>query len=62
MVELIATTTTKAGLKIESAIDTRTYEKGIKARKAEMACLDITGDPLHLEWNYTIRLRRLQNS
>src|SRR5271165_3200836 len=30
VVELIAATTTKAGLKIESALDTRAYEKGIK--------------------------------
>ena len=35
VVELIAATTTKTGLKIESALDTRTYEKGIKVSKAE---------------------------
>ena len=57
VVELIAATTTKAGLKIESALDTRTYEKGIKISAAEMEALDITGDPFHPEWNYTIRPR-----
>ena len=57
VVELIAATTTKAGLKLESALDTRTYEKGRKVSDAEMAALDITGDPFHPEWNYTIRPR-----
>ena len=57
VVELISATTTKAGLKVECALDTRTYEKGIKVRDAEMAALDITGDAFHPEWNYTIKPR-----
>ncbi len=57
VVELIGGTTTKAGLRIESALDTRTYQKGIKVGRAEMNRLDITGDPFHPEWNYTIRPR-----
>jgi len=57
VVELIAATTTKTGLRVESAIDTRTYEKGIKVTDAEMEALDITGDTFHPEWNYTIRPR-----
>jgi hypothetical protein len=44
VVELIGATTTKTGLKVESALDTRSYQKGIKVRNAEMKCLDITGD------------------
>jgi hypothetical protein len=35
--------------------DTRSYQKGIKVSKAVMKSLDITGDPFHPEWNYTIR-------
>ena len=57
VVELIGATTTKTGLKIECALDERTYEKGIKVSDAEMATLDITGDAFHPEWNYTIRPR-----
>jgi Rhodopirellula transposase DDE domain len=57
VVELIAATTTKTGLKVESALDTRIYEKGIKVSKAEMKTLDIQGDAFHPEWNYTIRPR-----
>ncbi len=57
VVELIASTTTKTGLKIESAIDPRTYEKGIKVSDAEMERLEIQGDAFHPEWNYTITPR-----
>ena len=58
VVELIAATTTKTGLKVESALDTRSYKKGIKVSKAAMKCLDITGDQFHPEWNYTIKPRQ----
>jgi hypothetical protein len=58
VVELIGATTTKTGLKVESALDTRTYQKGIKVSNAEMKRLDLTGDVFHPEWNYTIRPRQ----
>src|SRR5215510_13789653 len=61
VVELIAATTTKAGLKVESALDTATYQKGIKVSNAEMKTLDIQGDAFHPEWNYTIRPRSAAN-
>jgi anthranilate/para-aminobenzoate synthase component II len=57
VVELIGATTTKTGLKVESALDTRTYQKGIKVTKAQMKGLEIAGDQFHPEWNYTIRPR-----
>jgi hypothetical protein len=60
VVELIGATTTKAGLKVECALDTRTYQKGIKVSDAEMEALDITGDAFHPEWNYTIKPRLLR--
>ena len=44
IIELIAATSTKTGLKGESALDTRVYEKGIKITNAEMKRLDIRGD------------------
>jgi hypothetical protein len=58
VVELIGATTTKTGLRVESALDERTYLKGRKVSKAEMASLHITGDPFHPEWNYTINPRQ----
>ena len=58
IVEMIGATTTDTGLKVECALDERTYEKGKKISKAEMAELAITGDAFHPEWNYTIKSRR----
>jgi hypothetical protein len=58
VVELIGATTTKAGLKVECALDTRTYHKGLKVSDAQMASLNITGDAFHPAWNYTISPRK----
>ncbi len=52
---MIGATTTNAGLKVESALDTRRYQKGIKVNDAAMKRLDITPDQFHPEWNYTIK-------
>jgi hypothetical protein len=54
---LCIVSTTKTGLRVESVLDTRNYQKGIKISKAAMKCLDIIGDQFHPEWNYTIRPR-----
>jgi hypothetical protein len=54
VVELIAATTTKTGLKVGSALDTRTYQKGIKVTAAQMKSLNIRGDKFHPEWNYAV--------
>ena len=62
IVELIGATTTKAGLKVECALDTRTYEKGIKVSAAEMKMLNIAGDDFHPEWNYSLKPRARANS
>jgi hypothetical protein len=61
VVELIGATTTKTGLKVQCALDPRTYEKGVKVSATEMASLDIFGDPFHPEWNYTIKPRSQQS-
>ncbi len=53
IVELIGATTTKAGLTVQYALDTRTYE----VSDAEMEALNIIGDAFHPEWNYTINPR-----
>jgi Rhodopirellula transposase DDE domain len=62
VVELIGATTTRAGLKVECALDPRTYEKGVKVSDAEMAALNLTGEEFHPEWNYSIRPRNQLNS
>jgi hypothetical protein len=57
IVELIAATTTKTGLKVACELDTNQYAKGIKIKNAEMRALAIKGDSFHPEWNYTISPR-----
>ena len=57
VVELIAATTAKTGLKVESALDQKTYEKGIKVSKTEMAQLDIRGDTFHPDGNSSVHPR-----
>lgn len=54
VVELIGNTTTKTGLKIQAALDERTYEKGIKVSDEELAQLNMTRNQFHGEWNYSI--------
>jgi hypothetical protein len=53
----------KTGLIVKCELDTKTYANGIKVSDAEMATLDITRNPFHPEWNYTItpRKTKLQN-
>ena len=57
IVNLIANTTTKAGLSIKAALDQGTYPKGIKVTNAQMATLKITPSDFHGEWNYTVKPR-----
>jgi hypothetical protein len=57
VVELIAATSTKTGLRIESASDERTCQKGIKVSDAEMEAVNIERDEFHPVWNYTINPR-----
>jgi hypothetical protein len=54
IVQLIAHTTTRQGLRIMSALDEREYVKGIKVSDAEMAALNLSRDDFHGEWNYSI--------
>ncbi len=54
IVNLIASTTTKQGLRVECKLDTNWYAKGIKISDKQMAAIAIERDSFHGEWNYTI--------
>ena len=54
IVQLIGSTTTDTGLKVDCEIDGNLYPKGIQVSDKEMAELNIEGDKFHPEWNYTI--------
>lgn len=55
IVQLIAATTTKTGLTVQSEVDSNSYPKGRKVTDEEMAALNIHRDEFHGEWNYTIK-------
>jgi transposase len=57
ILDLIAATTTAAGLTVESDLDTAPYPAGQKVSDAQMATLRLTRDASHGEWNYTIHPR-----
>ena len=54
IVNLIAGTTTKTGLKIAATLDTNTDLKGIQVTDEELAKVQIQRADFHGEWNYTI--------
>jgi transposase len=57
IVNLIAATTTKTGLRVNCALDTNSYPKGIKVTDAQMQLINIERNSFHGEWNYTIEPR-----
>lgn len=54
ILQLIAATTTQAGLTVQCQLDNNTYPAGRKVSDEEMATLSIRPDSFHGEWNYTI--------
>jgi hypothetical protein len=54
IINLIAATTTKEGLKIKCQIDDNIYPKGIKISDKELEKVKILRDDFHGEWNYSI--------
>jgi DNA-binding transcriptional regulator GbsR (MarR family) len=54
IINLIANTTTKKGLKIKAELDENTYETGIKISEEELAQINIYQYKFHGEWNYKI--------
>jgi hypothetical protein len=55
IVNLIASTTTKTGLIVRAALDTRAYETGLKVSDEELSQLHITPAKVHGNWNYSIK-------
>lgn len=57
VVNLIAATTTKTGLKVKAALDKGLYQPKIKVTDEQMQTIQITPHGFHGEWNYTIHPR-----
>jgi len=54
VIELIAATTTKTGLRIEADLDDRSYPIGVKVTDKELAAIPIRRHDWQPAWNYTI--------
>ena len=54
IVNLIAGTTTRTGLRIQAELDTNVYPKGIQVTDKELEKVQIQKADFHGEWNYTI--------
>lgn len=54
IVNLIAATTTRSGLRVRAEVDPGKYPKGVKVSDREVAAVRIERDEFHGEWNYTI--------
>jgi hypothetical protein len=57
IVHLIAATTTRTGLRVKAALDTRRYETARQVPDEVFARLRITPHTFHGDWNYTIAPR-----
>jgi transposase len=57
IINLIAATSTRTGLKVYAQLDERRYPDKVKVTPAELAAVSLHGDPFHPEWNYTIKPR-----
>lgn len=58
IVNLISSTTTKAGLTVRAKLDTKSYETGIKVSDHELAAVQLTKHKTNGAWNYTIAPRK----
>jgi hypothetical protein len=54
IVQLIAATTTEAGLKVRAQLDEKKYPKGVKVSNAQLAAVNLAPHIFHGDWNYTI--------
>jgi hypothetical protein len=61
IVQLIAATTTEAGLTVRAELDENKYPKGVKISDAELAAVNLQRHKFHGDWNYTI-LPAVKNS
>jgi hypothetical protein len=54
IVQLIAATTTDAGLKVRAELDENKYPKGVKISDSQLAAVNLSPHAFHADWNYTI--------
>jgi Rhodopirellula transposase DDE domain len=55
VVQTIAATTTRTGLRVRAELDDSPYETGVKVSDRQMDALPLTRHDWHGDWNYTLR-------
>ena len=55
VVDLIANTTTRTGLKVRAHLDEGYYPTGVKVTDKQLAAVPITHHKFHGDWNYTLK-------
>ncbi|WP_196218142.1 ISAzo13-like element transposase-related protein, partial [Streptomyces blattellae] len=55
IVNSIAATTTRTGLKVRAELDTATYPTGVRISNRQMAALPLDHHAWHGDWNYSLR-------
>ncbi|MGK5086031.1 ISAzo13 family transposase, partial [Bdellovibrionota bacterium FG-2] len=58
IINLIASTRTKSGLRVRCELDKGKYPKGVKISDAQFATINLRRHKFHGDWNYTIRPTR----
>jgi hypothetical protein len=60
VLQSIAATTTRTGLRVHAALDTASYPLGVNVTDAHLAALPLTRHDWHGDWNYTLHPAPLQ--
>jgi hypothetical protein len=55
IINTIAATTTRTGLRVGAELDPGSYPAGVKVSDEQMACLPLDRHDWHGDWNYTLR-------
>ena len=58
IINLIASTATKTGLRIRAELDRGSYPTGVAVADEELASVNLKRANFHGEWNYAIRPKR----
>jgi hypothetical protein len=54
ILELIAATRTRSGLRVQAELDQRSYALGVRVSDRELAAVPLRRHDWHGEWNYTV--------
>jgi Rhodopirellula transposase DDE domain len=61
IVQTIAATTTRTGLRVHAQLDTNNYDTGVRISDRQHEALPLTRHDWHGDWNYTLRPEAYQH-